>query len=38
MVTPIDFTGETFEFGDFEKNSVITLEDIYRKLEDLEVK
>ena len=38
MVTPIDFNGETFEFGDFEKNSAITLEDIYLKLEDLEIK
>ncbi len=36
MVIPINFNGTTFEIDKPEKNEVITLDDIYQKLETLE--
>jgi len=38
MVTPISFDGESFSIGDIEENSVITLEDIYQEIKQINEK
>jgi hypothetical protein len=38
MVTPLLFNGEALAIGESENNNIVTLEDIYKKLETIEEK